>query len=412
MTANEVRAQTEKLCKSLAIEDFGVQSMPDVSPPKWHLAHTSWFFEQFLLQREISNYTPFHRDFSFLFNSYYESVGEHLERSRRGLLSRPTVDEILRYRAHVTDALAQVERTPETERIIELGLHHEQQHQELLLTDIKHIFWSNPLKPVYASRSTIQPSEDNSASVLEDWTTIDEGLYETGYEDEADQPGTFCFDNEKPRHAVYLNGYEIQNRLITNGEYLEFIESGGYENPALWLSQGWDHVQRNGWKAPLYWTQNGNDLSDPSDPSEMTLAGMLPLDPRSPVVHVSYFEADAFARWRGARLPTEAEWEVYSERFPIRGSFLESGRYHPCAGGSSAQLWGEVWQWTASAYSPYPGYRPFPDAFAEYNGKFMSNQMVLRGGSCATPRSHIRATYRNYFAPETRWQFSGIRLAR
>jgi ergothioneine biosynthesis protein EgtB len=397
----QVRAQTEKLCEPLMVEDFGVQSMPDVSPPKWHLAHTSWFFEEFLLSKNLQHYEPYHPAFRFLFNSYYESVGAHLERPRRGLISRPTVEDIFQYRASVDQFLDRVEENSTTIPILETGLHHEQQHQELILTDIKHNFWSNPLHPTYLAKSArLKGATVRGNEATADWLKVEEGLYEIGHDGEQG----FSFDIERPRHPVYLADFEIQTRLITNQEYLEFIRAGGYENPAYWLSQGWEVARINQWTAPLYWIDRER---------EMTLSGVHGLDPESPVIHVSYFEADAFARWRGARLPTEAEWETASARFPVCGSFLESENFHPSSSsGSLPQFWGEAWQWTSSAYRPYPGFKPHPGAFVEYNGKFMSNQMILRGGSCVTPRSHIRATYRNYFPPEARWQFSGIRLAR
>lgn len=403
--ARRVRAQTEKLSDPLALEDFGVQSMPDVSPPKWHLAHTSWFFEQFLFARHIPDYQAYDRDFAYLFNSYYECVGEHIERPKRGLISRPTVREVFRYRTFVDQCLERVPDNEETRFILELGIHHEQQHQELLLTDIKHILWSNPLKPVYLaefSGNTTRPKKTDSP----EWIDVEEGLYKIGH----DADHGFSFDNERPRHPVFLANFQLQSRLVTNGEYLEFIESGAYEKASLWLSQGWDTVRASRWQSPLYWTFKEGAWW------EMTLTGLRPLQLDAPVSHVSYYEADAYARWRGARLPNEAEWEVAAEHYPIRGSFLESGRLHPSAepsrGENSFQLWGELWQWTSSAYHPYPGFKPLPNEFSEYNGKFMSNQMILRGGSCATPRSHIRGSYRNYFPPDARWQFSGIRMAR
>lgn len=404
----ETRHLTERLCRPMQVEDFCIQSMPDVSPPKWHLAHTTWFFEEFLLG-QTSDYRPVHPRYRFLFNSYYESVGEHLERSKRGVLSRPTTDEVMQYRSEI-DERVQSMFEPLTDcrqqrETLRLGIHHEQQHQELLLTDLKHIFWSNPLRPVYYDRETERsvPPHANPYGYEDEWVEIEEGLYEIGHDPE----DGFSFDNETPKHPVYAAEFSIQRRLITNGEYLEFIEAGGYRDPALWLSQGWDLAKH--WEAPLYWEKS------PTGWTEMTLAGMLPLDLNAPVAHVSFFEADAFARWRGARLPTEAEWEIYALTRPIEGNFLEGGRYHPAAlkkSTPSDQLWGEVWQWTASAYRPYPGFKPLSGSFGEYNAKFMSNQMVLRGGSCVTPRSHIRATYRNFFQPEARWQFSGIRLAR
>jgi ergothioneine biosynthesis protein EgtB len=382
--------------------------MPDVSPPKWHLAHTSWFFEQFLFAPHITAYERYDRDFGYLFNSYYESVGEHIERQKRGLISRPTVRQVFDYRSFVDQSLERVAETPETRFVLELGIHHEQQHQELLLTDIKHILWSNPLKPVYnkALAPEVSLAQNSRSAFNNDWIDVEEGLYKIGH----DPDRGFSFDNERPRHAVYLTDFELASRLVTNGEYLDFMKSGGYQNPSHWLSQGWECVRQNHWQSPLYWI-----LKDGSW-HEMTLTGLQPLNLNAPVAHVSFYEADAYARSVGARLPTEAEWEVAAEHHPIRGSFLESARLHPSDERANAensfQLWGELWQWTSSSYHPYPGFKPLPDAFSEYNGKFMSNQMILRGGSCATPRSHIRGSYRNFFPPDARWQFSGIRIAR
>ena len=412
------RKITEKLCDPLEVEDFGVQSMPEVSPPKWHLAHTTWFIEEFLLARHERGYEPFQPEFRFLFNSYYESAGAHLERQHRGLISRPTVREIFRYRSFVDETLfsaldrGQIRASEqELEALIQLAARHEEQHQELLLTDIKHILWMNPSKPSYR-RGVEQESPVPREPETRDWLEIEGGLYEIGAEE--GQEAGFSFDNERPRHPVYIPDFALSPALVSNGEYLEFMRAGGYRESRYWLSAGWDWVRQNRWEAPLYWIA-GPDGSDIW--SEMTLSGVRPLEPGRPVAHVSYYEADAFARWRGARLPTEAEWEVVADGLPMQGSFLESGRLHPGALPSSRetphwQLWGELWQWTSSAYGPYPGFRPLTGAFSEYNGKFMSNQMVLRGGSCVTPRSQMRGTYRNFFPPEARWQFSGIRLAR
>jgi ergothioneine biosynthesis protein EgtB len=384
----ETRAHTEALCDPLLVEDYGVQSMPDASPPKWHLAHTSWFFENFLLAPFIDRYKSFNSDFGFIFNSYYNSVGSHLERNRRGLLNRPAVREIYQYRAHVDECLKMILEHPTEDQLslIELGLQHEQQHQELLLTDIKHVFWSNPLKPAYL-RESVETRRNGFGTPLDGWFDFEKGVREIGYSQQLH--GAFSFDNETPRHPVYIGDFKIQKRLITNREFYEFIQAGGYRNPLLWLSQGWDLAKQNHWEAPLYWMW----------PNEMTLSGIQPLDLDAPVAHVSFYEADAFARWRGARLPTEEEWEIFAEKYP-KHSF-----------GNPYLLWGERWQWTSSAYRPYPGFKPLPHSLGEYNEKFMSNQMVLRGGSCATPKGHIRSTYRNFFAPESRWQFTGIRLA-
>jgi ergothioneine biosynthesis protein EgtB len=366
---SEVRTATLSLVTPLSAEDMLVQSMPECSPAKWHLAHTTWFFEAFLLAPR--GHKPFHPGYAELFNSYYESQGSRVPRTRRGLLSRPSLQEVLEYRRVVDDrALSLIEGANEEERaLIELGLHHEQQHQELILTDLLHAFWSNPLLPRYhASGDPPSPSSPRLR-----WHADPGGLREIGH----DGAG-FAFDNEGPRHRVYLAPFQLASRLVTCGEYLEFIKDGGYSRPGLWLSDGWDAVNREGWAAPLYW--QGQE--------RMTLWGMKPIDPDAPVTHVSYFEADAYARWAGARLPTEAEWE------------------------SSAPAHGEAWEWTSSAYLPYPGFRPLRGAAGEYNGKFMNGQYVLRGSSPFTPSGHSRLTYRNYFPPATRWQVTGIRLAR
>ncbi len=402
-----VRAATLELCRPLATEDYVIQTMTDVSPTKWHLAHTTWFFETFVLVPALDDYRPFHEQYRYLFNSYYNAVGPQFIRANRGVLSRPTVAEIREYRAHVDmqmDRLFETrpERCAEHHDVIEIGLHHEQQHQELVLTDIKHVFSQNPLLPAYHERAL----GSGSAAELQ-WHTRDEGVYRIGA-----SPSGFSYDNERQRHRVFLDAFALASRLVTNAEYLEFVRDGGYSRPALWLSDGWNEVQRSGWTAPLYWFERDGCWS------EFTLSGPEALRPELPVTHVSYFEADAYARWRGQRLPTEAEWEVFAADSPIAGNFVESGRFHPQAAGSATdavgspqQLYGDVWEWTASAYLPYPGYSPPTGALGEYNGKFMSNQMVLRGGSCATPRDHVRATYRNFFYPTARWQFSGIRLA-
>lgn len=406
-----VRAFTETLCKPLATEDYVVQSMPDVSPTKWHLAHTSWFFETFLLNRHAPDYQPPDPLYPFLFNSYYVQAGPRFTRSRRGLLSRPTVEEIYGYRRHVNRYMVSLlERADddllaEIAPIVELGLNHEQQHQELLLMDIKHVFSINPLHPVY---SEVHPGETTGVSVLNmKWLENDGGLVEIGHEGEA-----FAYDNETPRHKVYLKPYRIASRLVTAGEFLAFMEDGGYSRPELWLSDGWDARMEEGWEGPLYWEKAEGKRQ------VFTLSGLRPLDPSEPVCHVSYFEADAYARWAGARLPTEAEWEHVAGEVPIVGNFADQGRFHPspvsgaAATWAVAQLYGDLWEWTSSPYCAYPGYTPLPGALGEYNGKFMANQMVLRGGACVTSRDHIRATYRNFFVPHARWQFAGFRLAR
>lgn len=398
-----VRRSTERLCEPLATEDYVLQSMPDASPVKWHLAHTSWFFETFVLAVSLPGYEPFHPQFGFLFNSYYNAVGPRWSRPQRGLLSRPTVAEVYRYRAYVDEQMARLFRSAadEVRAVIELGIHHEQQHQELLVTDLKHALALNPLHPVYRER----PADTGLAPPPPGWVSFPEGLVWIGHEG----PG-FAFDNERPRHRVFGRGFRLANRLVTNEDYLAFLADGGYERPELWLSDGWAVRQAQDWTAPLYWRRQGTAWA------VWTLAGLRPLEPAEPVCHVSFYEADAFARWRGCRLATEAEWEVAAAG-PLAGHFLESGRFHPAArlaaddGGPLYQLVGDVWQWTASPYVGYPGYRPAAGALGEYNGKFMCNQLVLRGASCATPRSHARRTYRNFFAPDARWQFSGIRLA-
>ncbi len=406
-----VRAATDRLCDSLEVEDQVVQSMPDASPTKWHLAHTAWFFETLVLLRSKPGYLPLSDRYGYLFNSYYEALGERHPRPRRGVLGRPTVAEIGRYRAHVdAHVLALIEHGDARDLaaaapVIELGLHHEQQHQELILTDIQHAFFENPLRPAYGAPA---PPAKAPAPPL-GWVGFPAGLRSIGHEG-----GGFAFDNEAPRHPEHVAAFQIATRLVTNGEYLAFVRDGGYRQPALWLSDGWAAVREQGWAAPLYWEeQDGGFVS-------MTLGGMRAIDPEEPVSHVSCYEADAYARWAGARLPTEAEWEVASERAPPGGNFVESGRLCPAAAPASipvaeprpSQMLGDVWEWTRSAYAPYPGFVPLDGALGEYNGKFMCGQLVLRGGSCLTPESHVRRTYRNFFPPGARWQMSGIRLAR
>ncbi len=399
----QVRDLSEHLCQPLAIEDYVIQSMPDVSPPKWHLAHTTWFFETFLLVPHLAGYEVFHPQYGYLFNSYYEAVGQRHPRPQRGLLSRPTVEEVYRYRAYVDEGMRSLltnSLNPALKSLIRLGLHHEQQHQELLLTDLKHILALNPLRPAYRSDLPGAPAR---VSTKEHWLDYPGGLYLIGYAGD-----DFAFDNESPRHSVYLQDYWLAAQLVTNGEYLEFLQAGGYNKPEYWLSEGWATVQTAHWEAPLYWEQIDGDWW------VMTLAGLRRLNLDEPVCHVSFYEADAFARWRGKRLPTEAEWEVATVGIAPQGNFLETGYLHPIAAQGMTrpdQLFGDVWEWTQSAYLPYPGFKPAEGAIGEYNGKFMCNQMVLRGGSCATPPNHIRPTYRNFFPPSARWQFSGIRLA-
>ena len=395
----QVRRQTLELCAGLSAEDLLVQSMPDASPGKWHLAHTSWFFEQFVLGRDPA-WRPRNPTWSYLFNSYYQSIGPMHARPQRGLLSRPSLDEVHDYRRHVDDAMGELlERSEDAElaTLVELGLQHEQQHQELLLTDIKHAFWSNPLQPSYRS-TPVTPGQP--AAVPLRFVDGRDGIVEIGHRGEG-----FAFDNETPRHRTLLQPHALANRLVTNAEYLAFVREGGYREPGLWLSDGWAMVQREGWERPLYW--------QPDLDSEFTLAGVRALDLHVPVCHLSYFEAEAFARWAGARLPTEAEWESAAQGIDINGNLQDEQRFHPCAataGNGPLQLYGDVWEWTASPYVSYPGFRPLPGSLGEYNGKFMCAQWVLRGGSCVTPREHIRASYRNFFPPQARWQFAGLRL--
>ena len=458
----DVRRTTEDLCAPLSAEDQMVQSMPEASPTKWHQAHTTWFFETFVLSPHLPGYRPFHPDFRFLFNSYYKQLdGAHPQRSLRGSFSRPSLQEIKDYRRYVDDHILRLlsDGDEEVAALVELGTHHEQQHQELVLTDIKHAFWVHPLRPAYCHperkrAALVIPSEGrtdpersegegspqstdfvfSSEEPALEWVRFRGGVVEIGHDGEQ-----FAFDNEMPSHDVLLEPYRLGSRLVTNGDYLEFISDGGYAHPELWLSDGWDRVCSEGWRAPLYWEERDGEWH------EFTLHGMRLLDAASPVCHVSYYEADAFARWAGARLPREEEWEnagkqlaVASSQLPV-GHLLEGGEFHPLPdchperGRAEVRgefesrdlmfalstvdrrlptgLFGDVWEWTGSAYLPYPGYRPDPGALGEYNGKFMSGQMVLRGGSCATPASHIRPTYRNFFPPQARWQFMGIRLA-
>ena len=426
-----VRGQTMALAAPLSPEDCQVQSMPDASPTKWHLAHTTWFFETFVLVPHAAGYREYEPRFRFLFNSYYNAVGAQYPRSARGLLSRPRLEEVLAYRAHVDAAMQRLieagSLAPALLAVVELGLHHEQQHQELIVTDIKHALASNPLRPAYragpggATHSVpepgAQPVPDHAARAAMPlaWNEFDETVTSVGH-----AGGGFAFDNETPRHRVLVPAHRLGTRLVTNGEYLEFIRAGGYAQPELWLSEGWDVVRAQQWCAPLYWEERDGAWWN------ATLAGERQVVLEEPVCHVSYYDADAFARWAGARLPTEFEWEQAAEAQaatarpaaaqPPAGNFLEDGVLHPVpapgSGTAHGQWFGDVWEWTSSAYAPYPGYQPAAGALGEYNGKFMVNQLVLRGGSCATPRSHIRASYRNFFPAATRWQFSGARLAR
>lgn len=395
-----VRRQTLALCAGLGPEDLLVQSMPDASPGKWHLAHTTWFFEQFVLGHDPAYRSP-NPAWHYLFNSYYESVGPMHARPQRGLVSRPTLEQVRDYRSRVDEAVGELIVRGLDDGLaarIELGLQHEQQHQELLLTDLKHAFWSNPIHPVYRD---LPIAEGETRSLPMRFLPGREGPVDIGHHD----GHGFAYDNETPRHRTWLPAHALANRLVTNSEYLAFVREGGYREASLWLSDGWATVQREGWQRPLYWQE---DLS-----SEFTLAGVRALEPWAPVCHLSYFEADAFARWAGARLPTEAEWEDAAANLSITGNFQESHRFHPMAashGDGLQQMYGDVWEWTASPYVSYPGFKPLPGALGEYNGKFMNGQWVLRGGSCATPREHLRASYRNFFPPHARWQFAGIRL--
>jgi ergothioneine biosynthesis protein EgtB len=425
-----VRAFTEQLCETLEPEDCCLQAMPDASPTRWHLAHTTWFFEQFLLAGR-AGYRPLDQRYAYLFNSYYNTVGAQFPRANRGTLSRPTVREIYAYRQHVDAAVAsllvderdglQVTQSPADQRlrdVLILGLHHEQQHQELILTDIKYALACNPLAPVFRAANWVPAHQVGSQR----WLEFEGGLVEIGHEGSG-----FAYDNESPRHRVYLEPYQLADRLVTNGEYLEFLRDGGYQRPELWLSEGWQWVQAQALEAPLYWNRD-----EESGWSEFTSVGRVPVDLNRPVCHVSFFEADAYARWAGAQLPTEAQWEhaaaaaeheagtggrasdsfvdaLIARELPIHPTGVDPASATRRA---ACQLYGNAWQWTSSPYTPYPGYRPAPGALGEYNGKFMCNQYVLRGGSCATHSTHIRRTYRNFFPATARWQFAGIRLAR
>ncbi len=413
----DVRTQSEALIAPLSPEDCQLQSMPDASPAKWHLAHLTWFFETFILERYESNFKPFDPTYRVLFNSYYTGVGERYPRPKRGLISRPSLETVMAYRRQVDERMLALmnqcspDENPELALLMDLGLQHEQQHQELLLTDIKHALSYSPLRPAYAKRwplSGIRPQPQR-------WHGFAGGLVSHGFDRGTE--GAFSFDNETPRHKTYVAPFEIASRLVTNGDLMAFIDDGGYKRPELWLSMGWDWVESGDRHAPLYWqTREGGD----GPHTHFTLQGLVDVDPNTPACHLSYFEADAFARWSGARLPTEQEWELAARSLPpfhTSGNFVEGGAYHPLPLRSAlqeapAQMFGDVWEWTQSNYNPYPGYKPWEGLVGEYNGKFMCNQFVLRGGSCATPRSHIRASYRNFFPPDAQWQFSGLRLAR
>ncbi|MEQ9519285.1 MAG: ergothioneine biosynthesis protein EgtB [Parvibaculum sp.] len=411
-TYAHVREQSLALALSLSDADTTVQSMEDASPAKWHLAHTTWFFETFILKAHAMSYDEFHSSYNFLFNSYYDAVGERHARPRRGMLTRPSLDDVKAYRAHVDRAMGQLfEAGVEDEvlPLVELGLHHEQQHQELLLTDILHLFAQNPLMPAFRAPQPLPMASDRSGSL--DWLSFDGGIVEIGAKADG-----FSFDCEGPRHDVLLRPFELASRAVTNGEWLSFMAAGGYDTSSFWLSDGFAVARDHGWRTPLYWFEKEGAWWS------MTLRGAQPVDLQAPVCHVSFYEADAYARYAGARLPLEAEWEHAASAQSVKGNFADQGQLRPRPQMSEANetgeagrlhgLYGDVWEWTASAYAAYPGFRPVEGAVGEYNGKFMSGQMVLRGGSCATPAGHMRASYRNFFHPDKRWQFSGLRLAR
>jgi ergothioneine biosynthesis protein EgtB len=402
-----IRDDTERLAAPLSPEDQQIQSMLDVSPTKWHRAHITWFFETFLLVPHLPGYVEFDPDYRYLFNSYYEAVGARHPRHERGLISRPSASEVANYRAHVDEAMHQLMDTvmadkPDLEELARLGLHHEQQHQELLLMDIKHVLSVNPTHPAYHDRQTVAAE----ATPQQGWVDFEGGLVEVGH-----SGSDFHFDNEGPRHKTFLEPFRLADRLVTNSDWLEFMADDGYHEARHWLSEGWSTIVENDWECPLYWeaTSNGWHVH--------TLHGCVPVEPNEPVCHVSYFEADAYARWAGGRLPTESEWEHASNSVAISGNMADSSEFHPSgtrepSDGTLRQMFGDVWEWTSSSYAAYPGYHPVEGAVGEYNGKFMSNQYVLRGGCCATPAGHIRRSYRNFFPTHSRWMFSGLRLAR
>ena len=406
----KIRHFTEELCKPLKTEDYVIQSMYDVSPTRWHLAHSTWFFEGFILSQEDPTYKPLNPMYHHLFNSFYNALGESYPREKRGLLSRPTVAEVYEFREYINEKLWKFlgeldeKRFDKIARVVEMGLQHEQQHQELILTDIKHVFSMNPLHPAY---SETESGADISGDIPPiGWIDFTEGVYWIGHEGKG-----FAFDNEYPRHRVFIEPFQLASRLVTNGEFMAFIEDGGYQKPLLWLSEGWNEVNNEKWNSPAYWEKKDGEWW------HHTLCGFKKINESEPVCHVSYYEADVFANWAGARLPYETEWEAASKDVPAGGNFVDDKKYHPVTinendGSKPAQLFGDVWEWTRSHYSPYPGYKAAPGAIGEYNGKFMCNQFVLRGGSCATSSDHIRPTYRNFFYAAERWQFMGIRLAK
>ncbi|MFG0316610.1 MAG: ergothioneine biosynthesis protein EgtB [Planctomycetota bacterium JB042] len=412
----DVREFTGRLCRPLRTEDFVVQSMPDASPTRWHLAHTTWFFETFVVRAARPDQPVVDPAYHHLFNSYYETIGDPFPRPKRGLLTRPTVEEVFEYRRVVDERVREILATDGEDVVarvapaLEVGLHHERQHQELLLTDIWHAFGQNPLHPVYRDVALDDPGETRPLR----WTTYDEGVVHVGH-----SAGSFGYDNERPRHRVFLETYELADRPVTIGEFQEFVDDGGYRRADLWLAEGFDLARREGWRAPLYWKEGYGVTRC------FTLAGLIEPNPAAPVSNVSYFEADAYARWAGARLPTEFEWEAAAAALPVAGNFVEGEAFRPLPDPAGAeapegrdapalprQMFGDVWEWTSSAYAPYPGFTAPAGALGEYNGKFMVNQYVLRGGSCLTSRSHVRATYRNFFSAASRWQCSGFRLAR
>lgn len=403
-----VRKTTEKLCRPLAVEDFNISVTEDTSPPKWHLAHTSWFFERFILQKFQSRYEPYRPEFNFLFNSYYRRLGSFLPKKERNFLSRPTLEEVFKYRYFVTDSVLDLlhrvapQDSGEILKILEIGINHEQQHQELLLMDVKRNFYANPLRPVYQKQ--VFMSEELAPP---EWRTFHAGLVEIGVPHNYQ---SFAYDNEKDQHKAWIDDFSLSSHLVSNDEYLAFIDEGGYENPRLWLSDGWDIKEKEKWEHPLYWEKSGQNWW------VMTLSGMVPLELSAPVVHVSFYEANAFAKWKGARLPTEQEWEVAARLEKISGTFMEDGPLEPMPSDESheifSQIHGSVWEWTQSAYLPYPRYRTLDYGLSEYNEKFMCNQFVLRGGSAITPQAHYRTTYRNFYYPHMRWMYGGIRLAK